>query len=175
MRNESQESRRHANVLDTNISPVDDAFGPVESGSLIVQCSLCYLTVSSQRDISPDGNSRRWNNFSTINGVSITCNCDVSLDHPSPAILAAPTSLSFHSIPVENLFDKIRRHHTTLTRLLLHQTQGLRGQYYRVGLITTSLYGADSHVVSSLKRRENSDTTCYLDNESNDLCAIELI
>lgn len=92
-----EESRWQVNVLDTKISPVDDAFGPIESGSLMVQCSLCYIIVSSPRDMSSDWISRQhgWN-ISTINGVSVTCSARVSLDHPSPAMLALAV-ISFHS------------------------------------------------------------------------------
>ena len=169
------ESHWRVNILETRISPVDDAFGPVKSGSLIVQCSLCDVTVT--RRMPSDSNPRQhdWN-ISTINGVSVTCGCSVSLDHLPPAVLALPSSLSYRFMPMKYGFDKKELRYTEVTGLLLHMTQRVRGQYYRVGLFTVFLDGTDWHVVlSHLERRENLDANWYLGDRSDDLCAVEII
>ena len=134
---------------------------------LYPRCELCLLIGFQDED--------GWN-ISIIDGVSVTCNCRVSLDHPSPAMLAPLTSLSFHFIPIESILDKKDGHHTRVTGLLLHTTQRVQGQYYRVGLLDTYLYGPNSQVIiSHLERRDSLGATCYLDTEPDDLCAIEII
>ena len=167
----------HVNVLDTKISPIDDTFGPVKSGSLVVQCSLCYVTMTLQRPMSSDWISRQldWS-LSTINGVSVTCGCSVSLDHLLPVVVALHTSMSYYFIPMKFGFEKKELRYTKVTRLLLHMTQRVRGQYYRVGLLDVYTYSIDQHVILLLlKSRENIGTNWYLENQPDSLCAIEII
>ena len=170
------ETHWRVNVLDTRILPVDDAFGPVKSGSLILQCSLCYVTVTSPQRMSSDGISRQhgWT-ISAINGVSVTCRCSVSLDHISPAVSALPISLLYHFIPIYYGFDKKELRYTQVTGLLLHTTQRARGQYYRVGLLNIYLYTNWDIVVPHLERQERLNASWYLENQADNLCAIEII
>ena len=130
-----------------------------------------------RRPISSDWISRQldWN-ISTINGVSVTCGCSVSLVHLLPAALALPTSLSYYFMPIWYGFEKEELRYTKVTGLLLRMTQRGRGQYYRVGLFDVYPYNTDQHIVlSHLEGRENMDENWYLKNQSDGLYAIEII
>ena len=178
LESEIKKSSWHVNVFDTKISYVDDAFGPVKSGSLILQCSLCYITLSSPHDRPSDTNSSSSHSWKTltINGVSVAYGCNVSFDHLSLATLTPCTSLSFYFIPVRSFLDQKSHYPDNVTGLLLQKTQKVRGQYCRVGLLKVYLFGTDqSTIFSHLERKDYLGATYYLDTASDDLCAIEIV
>lgn len=112
-----------------------------------------------------------------INGLSVTCKCSISLDHPS----ATSSSLFFHIIPIEAVFSTKEKHHTRVTGLLLRTTESKQGQYYRVGVLEIFfLDGTGPGVIpevilSHLQRGKYLGTNCYLDTEPDSTYAIEII
>ncbi|MCJ1448771.1 MAG: hypothetical protein MMC23_009289 [Stictis urceolatum] len=170
-----KETHWHVKVLDSRTLPVDDTFGPVQSGSIILLCSLLQVTISPPQDKSSGSGSREFGwHISTVNGDPIYCKCYVSLDHQSPTTSASAISLSLNFIPMKSSFDKEDQRGTEIVGLLLQSSHRRPGQYLRVGLLQIYLHNQPV-LISHLERRDHLDTTFYLDIKLHGPGAIEII
>ena len=166
-----REIQGHANIIDARTSPIDDAFGPVKDGSITLQCTLCRLSISSGPRESVE-NESNWT-ISTINGVSVTHESVVSLDHALPAQSASSTTLlSFYCTPILSTRDEVIQH-GNVAGLLLSMTGKRRGQYYRSGLFRINQDDAHpSGAVSYFDEPADLDSEHYLSTMPDGPCYI---
>ena len=172
-------SQWHIEVLDCKVSPVDDPFGSVKSGSLVQQCFPCCISlnppvVPSNSDW-PSILSPRWT-VSKINDMCVTYRCGVSLDRLPLEMPTPSSSLSFYFVPMRSIFERKHKRPACLEGLLLQMSRMECGQYYRVGILEIFLHDTDQiALLSHLKRQDNRDVSYYQDNRSHNCYAIEII
>ena len=171
-------SHWHIKILDCKISPVDDPFGSVRSGSLVLQCFPC--SVSLIPSVVPSHSDwlselHHWT-VSEINDMPVTYDCRVSLDHLPLATLTSSSPLSFYFVPTRSIFERKHERPACLEGFLLQMSQLACGQYCRVGILQIYLHDTDQiALLSYLKRQENRDVTYYQEDRSRSCYVIEII
>ncbi|KAL8685044.1 MAG: hypothetical protein Q9218_008006 [Villophora microphyllina] len=137
------------NVIETRIQHVEDIFGPVNSGCLVVRGRLCHVTLTVvERNPRYPGNFH-WK-LTHIDGAYVNHISSANLDYHQlgKADLAQESSCYF--MPMREDQDVIYVPSFFLQGLLLKPTESLNGQYYRIGLLIVRRYNGDPEFTVSM-------------------------
>ncbi|KIW70322.1 hypothetical protein PV04_02605 [Phialophora macrospora] len=161
-------------VVKVEVDTIGDAFGPVNSGSLTVRCSLSYIDATLQHgeQSTPEQDEQRWT-IGGINALAVGYNCNLSFDDPEPS-LQRPQTRIFLFMPIRAGFGH-NPHQNTVAGLLLQDAGHCRGQYRRIGLL--NIFGGRHQpaLLSSLGKGAAPSETCYLETESRADRMIEIV
>ena len=172
------ESQRHSEVLDAQVTPVDDAFGPVKAGSLTLRTWLCQIDIQSpekrySRTITQEPGWR----LLAINGIAVSYAATISIDRPSPEMGRFSVLLSFDFIPIRSVIQFDRQ--VSLRGILLQGTGKKRGQYYRLGVLRFSIDDSKGDEgllqLDVVKEQGSVEPTSYLDYPVPGVKAIEIV
>ncbi|KAL8684638.1 MAG: hypothetical protein Q9218_008204, partial [Villophora microphyllina] len=122
-------------VIETRIQHVEDIFGPVNSGCLVVRGRLCPITLTVvERDSKYPGNFR-WK-LTHIDGAYVNYTSSANLDYHQPGKADLAQESSCYFMPVRENLERSHGPPSRLCGLLLKPTESSNGQYYRIGLLT---------------------------------------
>ncbi|KAM7206050.1 HET domain containing protein [Naviculisporaceae sp. PSN 640] len=129
-----------ATVLDIKLEPIDDAFGPVKSGKLTLQCSLSSVTLITKSGSFPReswGPDYNWT-ISSIRGASTATGCALDMDYRSYTPVLPSAQLSFYYAPI---IYRVGTEHRpcSVTGLLLLEDSVSSKEYVRVGVLEVNL------------------------------------
>ena len=171
------EYQTRGEVLDAQVTPVDDVFGPVKAGSLTLRTWLCQVEICSPRKRTSRTITREddWN-LSAINGTAVSHSVRISIDHPSSEMRRLSVLLSFHFIPIRSFFRNDGRCRVTLEGILLRRTGKRRGQYYRVGKLQLFIQDDEQDkALLQLEEQDDIEPACYLHYPVPGVKAIEIV
>ncbi|KAL8710769.1 MAG: hypothetical protein Q9220_004787 [cf. Caloplaca sp. 1 TL-2023] len=126
-------------VIDIRIGHVDDTFGPVTGGCLVVRCNLCSVTLTVMEHRTNYGETR-WE-LVRINGAPVKYNSSTNLDHHEPEGADLASELTCYFMPMRGTDKRASRPQSGLLGMLLKPTKLPTGQYHRIGLLT--VYNTD--------------------------------
>ena len=173
---EGKESECYSEVLDVEVTPVDDVFGPVKAGSLTLRTWICQIKVCSPKyAFSVTEPLDGWE-LLAINATALSICAQTSVDHPSPEMRRLSVLISFHFIPIRSGSNSDRRRRGYLEGLLLERTGKRRGQYYRAGVLRLFLRNdKENQALLQLEEQDNIELTSYLDYPVPGVKAIEIV
>ncbi|MDI1489556.1 MAG: hypothetical protein OHK93_000753 [Ramalina farinacea] len=173
----TRQDQWHCEVLDAQVTPVADIFGPVKADNMTLKTWLCRIEIWSPKERTFRSIMREsdWN-ISAINGVAASYSGMISIDHPTPEIRRFSVLLSFYFVPVRSIYREGQTCRISLEGLLLKRTGKRQGQYYRDGLLR--LLFQDEEGDKAFRQFQQSDSTesaHYLESLSGGVHAIEII
>ncbi|KAL9106680.1 MAG: hypothetical protein Q9227_008332 [Pyrenula ochraceoflavens] len=174
---QSESSKVHVSVLQSEVVPIDDVLGPVSNARLGMKCTLCSVTLTPREDADQKRAFGYYDwNVSSINSRSVNLKSWVSLDRHPTVCPNSSCGIAYFFIAFRTSLHEKTGQTSEVIGLLLSPTRESRGQYHRKGLLTVFMNQGDTNIFfSSLEAQNQSNKEWYLEGQNNDTCAIEIV
>ena len=162
-------------MIETRIQHVEDIFGPVSGGCLVLRCGLYPVTLTVvEKDPKYFLTKFHWG-LTHINSASVKYRTKADLDYHNPGDLNLPSEVWCYFMPMRKYQERNHGPPSDLVGMLLKPTGSFRGQYYRIGVLTVYLNEEDPDImVSTAQGLDRVHESLYIEHQEGGFGFIEV-